>query len=84
MAIPKIIHYCWFGDKPLPDISRKCIESWRKFFPAYEIKEWNTSNYDVNKIYYTKQTYKAGWYSFLTDYARLDVLYAWGGVVFRC
>ena len=46
--IPKIIHYCWFGGNPLPEDAKKCIESWKKFLPDYEIKEWNESNFDVN------------------------------------
>ena len=39
--IPKIIHYCWFGQNPLPELAIKCINSWKKYFPDYEIKEWN-------------------------------------------
>ena len=48
--IPKVIHYCWFGRNPLPESAVKCIESWRKFMPDYEIKEWNEDNFDVNMI----------------------------------
>ena len=54
-SIPKIIHYCWFGGNPLPELAQKCIASWKKFLPDYEIKEWNESNYDVRKIPYTAQ-----------------------------
>lgn len=46
--IPKIIHYCWFGRNPLPPLALKCIESWKKFFPDYEIKEWNEDNFNIN------------------------------------
>ena len=42
--IPKVIHYCWFGGNPLPNIAVKCINSWKKYFPDYEIIEWNESN----------------------------------------
>jgi hypothetical protein len=45
--IPKIIHYCWFGGNPLPDDAKKCIASWEKYFPDYEITEWNESNFDL-------------------------------------
>lgn len=78
--IPKIIHYCWFGGKPLPDLAKKCIDSWRKFCPDYEIKEWNEQNYDVRKIPYTTQSYDAKKYAFVSDYARLDIIYEHGGI----
>ena len=80
--IPKIIHYCWFGGNPLPELAQKCIASWKKFLPGYEIKEWNESNYDVRKITYTAQAYDAKKYAFVSDYARFDILYQYGGVYF--
>lgn len=52
--IPKIIHYCWFGGKPLLEEAIKCIESWKKFCPDYEIKEWNESNFDFSSCLYAK------------------------------
>lgn len=78
--IPKIIHYCWFGGKPLPSLATKCIESWKKYMPDYVIKEWNESNFDVNSIPYTKQAYKAKKYAFVSDYARFHVLQEHGGI----
>ena len=57
--IPKVIHYCWFGRNPLPDLAIKCMDSWKKFFPDYEIKEWNESNFDVNCCAYVKEAYEA-------------------------
>lgn len=80
--IPKKIHYCWFGRKPLPESAKKCIASWKKFFHDYEIIEWNEDNYDVNKIPYIQQAYEAKKYAFVSDYARFDVLYQYGGVYF--
>lgn len=80
--IPKIIHYCWFGGNPLPELAIKCIESWKKFLPDYEIKEWNESNYDVRKIPYIAQAYDAKKYAFVSDYVRFDILYQYGGVYF--
>ena len=56
--IPKIIHYCWFGGKPLPESAIKCINSWRKFLPDYEIKEWNENNYDVSKNSYMQEAFE--------------------------
>lgn len=80
--IPKIIHYCWFGGNPLPESAQKCITSWRKHFPDYEIKEWNESNYNVHKIPYTSEAYNAKKYAFVSDYARFDILYEFGGIYF--
>ena len=53
--IPKIIHYCWFGESEKSALHIKCIESWKKYLPDYEIKEWNESNFDVNTVAYVKQ-----------------------------
>ena len=80
--IPKVIHYCWFGRNPLPDSALKCIASWRKYLPDYEIKEWNEDNFDVNIIPYTQQAYEAKKYAFVSDYARFWILYHYGGLYF--
>lgn len=80
--IPKKIHYCWFGGNPLPDFAKKCIDSWKKFLPDYEIIEWNESNYDVNKLPYIAQAYSKKKYAFVSDYARFDILYKHGGLYF--
>lgn len=80
--IPKIIHYCWFGRNPLPELALKCIESWKKFLPDYAIHEWNEDNYNVRKIPYISQAYNAKKYAFVSDYARFDILYQYGGIYF--
>ena len=80
--IPKVIHYCWFGRNPLPKSALKCIASWRIFFPDYEIKEWNEDNFDVNIIKYTQDAYNAKKYAFVSDYARIWILYNYGGIYF--
>jgi hypothetical protein len=80
--IPKIIHYCWFGRNPLPESAVKCINSWKKFFPDYEIKEWNEDNFDVNIIPYTREAYEAKKFAFVSDYARFWILYHYGGLYF--
>ena len=80
--IPKVIHYCWFGRNPLPPLAVKCIESWRKFLPDYEIREWNEDNFDVNAIPYTQEAYEAKKYAFVSDYARFKILYEHGGLYF--
>lgn len=80
--IPKIIHYCWFGNKPLSKLALKCIESWKLYFPEYEIREWNESNFNVHCIPYTSEAYKASKYAFVSDYARFKILYEYGGLYF--
>ena len=81
-TIPKIIHYCWFGRKPLPELAIKCIASWKRFLPDYEIKEWNEENFDVNQIPYTAQAYKCKKFAFVSDYARFKIIYENGGIYF--
>lgn len=78
--IPKIIHYCWFGKNPLPEKNLKCIESWKKYCPDYEIREWNESNYDFTQNEYIHQAYLAKKWAFITDFVRLDVIYRYGGI----
>lgn len=78
--IPKIIHYCWFGTKPLPPLAVKCIKSWKKFLPNYELKEWNEKNFDINSNPYVQEAYQARKYAFVTDYVRLYALYNYGGI----
>lgn len=78
--IPKIIHYCWFGGKPLPESALKCINSWKIFLPDYEIKEWNEKNFNINCCAYVKEAYSAQKYAFVSDYARFWILYNYGGL----
>ena len=80
--IPKIIHYCWFGGKKLPKEAIKCIDSWKKYFPDYEIREWNESNFDVNCCDYVREAYQKKKWAFVSDYARFDILYKCGGIYF--
>ena len=79
-TIPKVIHYCWFGGKDIPDFLKECMESWYKFCPDYEIKRWDENNFDVTKYLYTKQAFEHKKYGFITDVARLDILYENGGI----
>lgn len=81
-SIPKTIHYCWFGRNPLPEYAIKCINSWKKFFPDYEIKEWNEDNFDINIIPYTSEAYSVKKYAFVSDFARFWILYHHGGLYF--
>ena len=81
-GIPKVIHYCWFGGNPLTELALQCIESWKKYCPEYEIKQWDERNYDVNSCAYIREAYEAKKWAFVSDYARFDILYAHGGVYF--
>lgn len=81
MSIPKILHYCWFGGKPKPPLAEKCIRSWRKFCPDFEIREWNESNFDLEQVpAYVRQAYEADRWAFVSDYVRLRALTEVGGV----
>lgn len=78
--IPKIIHYCWFGNKKMPYKFRRYIKKWKKLSPDYEIKLWNENNYDIDKIPFVKTAAEKGKWAFVTDYIRIDVLYRFGGI----
>ncbi len=78
--IEKKIHYCWFGRGEMRPLMKKCLKSWKKYCPDYEIIEWNEDNFDVNSTIWTKQAYEAKKYAFVSDYVRLKVLYEHGGV----
>lgn len=78
--IPKIIHYCWFGRGQMPKLALKCIESWKKYCPDYEIKEWNEDNFNLDLYSYTREAYDARKFAFVTDVVRLYALYHEGGI----
>lgn len=78
--IPKVIHYCWFGRGAKSELMQKCIASWRKYMPDYEIIEWNEDNVDFNQNTYLKEAHKQKKYAFMSDYVRLKVIYENGGV----
>ncbi len=78
--IPKIIHYCWVGGDPKPQSVLYCIESWKRCCPDYEIREWNETNYDFTKNEYMRQAHEAKKWGFVPDYARLDIIYEYGGI----
>ena len=80
--IPKVIHYCWFGGNPLQESTKRYIESWKKFCPDYEIKEWNESNFDVHCNDFISEAYKAKRWAYVSDVARMYILVNNGGVYF--
>ena len=80
MSIPKVIYYCWFGKGKMPKLSEKCIKSWKKYCPDYKIVCINEENFDVSQNKYAREAYDAGMWAFVSDYARLKVLYDEGGI----
>lgn len=76
----KIIHYCWFGGKPLPKLAKKCLNSWKKYLPDFEIMEWNENNFDVNMTEFSKEAYKNKKWAFVSDVARVYALKNYGGL----
>lgn len=78
--IPKIIHYIWFGNRPKTKKIEKCIQSWKKHCPDYEIIEWNEENFDINCNKFLKEAYDSGNFAFASDVARLFVLFEYGGI----
>lgn len=80
--IPKIIHYAWFGNNPIPVEQQRYIDGWKRFCPDYEIKLWNEKNYDIEKNNYMKQAYEQKAWGFVPDYLRKDVVYEYGGIYF--
>lgn len=80
--VEKKIHYCWFGGNELPDIVKKCIKSWQKHLPEYKIVCWDESNFDIETCPYVKEAYEAKKWAFVSDYARMYILYHYGGLYF--
>jgi len=78
--IEKKIHYIWVGRNPLPPLAIKCIDSWKKHCPDYEIIEWNEDNFDIHANLYCKQAYESRKWAFVSDYMRLHILYNHGGI----
>lgn len=78
--IPKKIHYFWFGGNEKPKSVKKCIDSWKKYCPDYEIIEWNESNFDIHCMPFVEQAYEAKKYAFVSDVARLMIVYEYGGI----
>lgn len=78
--IPKKIHYVWLGKGEKSELTKKCIDSWKKYLKDYEIIEWNEDNFDINSNTYLKEAYENKKYAFASDYIRLKVLYEYGGI----
>ena len=79
-TIPKIIHYCWFGEKEMPKVEKNYIEGWKKICPDYKIMCWNETNVNLQENLYVSQAYKSKKYAFVSDYFRIKALYEYGGI----
>lgn len=80
--VPKIIHYCWFGRNLKTRLIEKCIHSWKKYLPGWEIHEWNEDNFDISEVPYVREAYVHKKWAFVSDYVRFKVLYMYGGIYF--
>lgn len=78
----KYIHYCWFGNKPLPKLAKRCIKSWEKYLPDFEIKKWSEENVDLDECPFVRQAYDNKKWAFVADYVRTKVLKEYGGIYF--
>lgn len=79
--IPKIIHYCWFGKNPLPELEQQCFASWHHHMPDWEYRWWNEETFDISSApLYVRQAYEARKYAFVSDYVRLWALEQYGGL----
>ena len=78
----KYIHYCWFGTKPFPKLGKKCLASWKKYLPDFEIIKWSEENVDLNECPFIKEAYENGKWAFVSDYVRTKVLKEYGGIYF--
>lgn len=78
--IPRKIHYIWFSDAPIPVRLQKNIDGWKRLCPDYEVCLWNEKNYDITRNPYMRKAYEAGRWSFVSDFARLDIVYQEGGI----
>lgn len=80
MSIPKVIHYCWFGRGEKPELFYKCLDSWKKNCPDWDIIEWNEDNIDVNFCSYSSRAYRQKRWGYVPDPLRMKIIYENGGV----
>ncbi|WEV43207.1 glycosyltransferase [Lactobacillus sp. ESL0684] len=78
--IPKIIHYVWVGGNPKPKNIQRCMRTWQKHLPDYQIIEWNETNFDIHENKYVEQAYQAKKWAFVSDYIRAKAVYEMGGI----
>jgi len=79
--IPKRLIYAWFGNSEKPSLIQKCIESWGKILPEYEIIELNENTCDISKYKYAQKAYEQKKWAFVADCMKIAYLYEYGGIV---
>ena len=77
--IPKIIHYCWLSNDPIPSSLQEYMKSWKKFLPDYEFMLWNLDRFDKTSSIWVQEALKKKKYAFAADYIRLYAVYNYGG-----
>lgn len=80
MSIPKIIHYCWFGPKDIPENEQSYIQRWKELLPDYQFILWNEDNFDITVNQYVREAYENKKYAFVADYVRIKALVEMGGI----
>lgn len=78
--IPKIIHFCWLSGDPYPDSIQKCLDTWKRVLPDYEIKLWSKDTFDINSVRWVKEAFECKKYAFAADFIRFWALYNYGGI----
>lgn len=78
--IPKIIHYCWLSNDPIPENLQKCMSTWKRYLPDYEFMLWNFERFPKDKSKWVSDAFNNKKYAFAADYIRLYALYNYGGI----
>lgn len=78
--IPKIIHYCWLSNEPIPENLQQCMNSWQKYLPDYQIIKWDTKRFNIDTCKLTREAFDAKKWAYAADYIRLHALYTIGGI----
>jgi hypothetical protein len=78
--IPKKIHYCWLSGKKMSPNTQKCMKTWKKIMPDYELVLWDTNKFDVESVPFVSQAFRKKKWAFAADYIRLYAVYTEGGI----
>lgn len=78
--IPKIIHYVWLGESGMPAAMQKCVDSWRKQMPDYEVRCWGNSEAGAIGCRFIDEAIAEKKWAFASDVVRLFALYHHGGI----
>lgn len=78
--IPRKIHYVWCGENEMPQICKRCLDSWIKYLPEWEFVLWNEDNFPLDDYPFAKEALNQKNYAMVSDVIRLYALYTYGGV----